>query len=179
MYTMFGCIEDAHHVFDKIHERDVVLWNAMLRTYARAGDCDETLALYYEMQKNGMLPDKFTFAFALKACMGLSSLEEGKEIHYHIREAGLESDVYVGTALVNLYGKFGCLENARAVFDRISHRNVVAWTSMIAGFTENGLAYEALEHFQVVMWPCHPPMHAHQASLVHGHLLVLVPQMHL
>ena len=40
------------------------------------------------------------------------------------------------------------MENARAVFDRISHRNVVAWTSMIAGFTENGLAYEALEHFR-------------------------------
>ena len=87
--------------------------------------------------------------------------------------------LHVGTALINLYGKFGCLENARAVFDRISHRNVVAWTSMIAGFTENGLAYEALEHFRVVMWPCHPPMHAHQASLVHGRLLVLVPRMHL
>ena len=37
MYTMFSCIEDARHVFDKIHEQDVVLWNAMLRTYARAG----------------------------------------------------------------------------------------------------------------------------------------------
>ena len=37
MYTMFGCIEDARHVFDKIHEQDVVLWNVMLRMYARAG----------------------------------------------------------------------------------------------------------------------------------------------
>jgi hypothetical protein len=47
-------------------------------------------------------------------------MEEGKEIHYHTRTIRLEFNIYVGTALVNLYGKFGPLKDAHDVFDKIS-----------------------------------------------------------
>jgi pentatricopeptide repeat protein len=41
-------------VFEKMHEQDFLLWNVMLRVYAKDGNYDETLQPYYEMQRNGI-----------------------------------------------------------------------------------------------------------------------------
>eukprot|EP01018_Ginkgo_biloba_P025976 Gb_06693 [translate_table: standard] len=144
MYAIYGSIQHARLLFDKMAERNVFLWNAMIKAYARCGYCEETLALYYEMQGTGIDPDNFTFAFALKACAGLSALHEGREIHYHIMRAGFESDIYVETALIDMYTKCNSVENARQVFDKMAQRNVVSWTAMIAGYSQNGHCKEAL-----------------------------------
>eukprot|EP01018_Ginkgo_biloba_P004839 Gb_17077 [translate_table: standard] len=119
----------------------------MIRGYATNGNCEEALQIYCQMQLASIEPNNLTFPFVLKACAGLSALREGKVIHYHILRTGFESDVYVTTALVNMYVKCGSLENARIVFDKISQRNVVLWTSMISGYARNGHASDALSLF--------------------------------
>lgn len=72
------------NMFDRMRKRNVYLWNAVIRAYSRKGLWLETLELYYEMQGSGIEPNKFTFLFAIRACAGLSALEEGKEIHDQI-----------------------------------------------------------------------------------------------
>eukprot|EP01018_Ginkgo_biloba_P025794 Gb_04080 [translate_table: standard] len=147
MYTLCGSLENARLVFDKTYDRNVFLWNAIIRGYARNGTYAESLQLYYQMQEAGIQADKFTFPFVLKACAGLSALEEGEEIHYHIVRNGLESDVYVGNALIDMYAKCGSIDNARQVFDKMPKRDLVSWTAMIAGYARNGHANEALTLF--------------------------------
>jgi pentatricopeptide repeat protein len=147
MYAQSGNISDARQVFDKIHERGVIIWNAIIRGYGRKGLCEEVLRLYYQMQQEGIKPDNFTFPIVLKACAGLSALQEGKEIHHHIIRNGLESDVYVCTALVDMYSKCGGVEAACQVFDQTSKRDVVSWSAMISGLAQNGFANEALTVF--------------------------------
>eukprot|EP01018_Ginkgo_biloba_P037442 Gb_29881 [translate_table: standard] len=147
MYAKCGNLENARLVFDKVEDRDGFLWNVMIRGYARNGLCEETLALYYQMQRVGIQPDNFTFPFVLKACADMSSLSEGKRIHHHIIKTGFESHIFVETALIDMYAKCKSMENAHQVFDRMSTRDAFSWSAMIAGYAQNGHPFEALKLF--------------------------------
>ncbi|KAF9624724.1 hypothetical protein IFM89_013262 [Coptis chinensis] len=117
---------------------NIILWNSMIRAYAWKGPLDEAIEFYYKMFDLGITPNKFTFPFVLKACSGLKALEIGKEIHSHVKRSGLDSDVYICTALVDFYAKCGCLYEAKDLFDKMSHKDVVAWNAMIAGSSLHG-----------------------------------------
>eukprot|EP01018_Ginkgo_biloba_P010117 Gb_21745 [translate_table: standard] len=147
MYAAWGSPQNARLVFDKISKPNSFLWSTMIRGYARNGYCEDTLKLYYQMQLAGIPPDNFTFPFVLKACAGLSALQEGKEIHYHIVRNGFDSDVFIEASLIDMYAKCGNIESARQVFDKMSTRDVVSWTAMIEGYVQNGHAHEALALF--------------------------------
>eukprot|EP01018_Ginkgo_biloba_P039605 Gb_08794 [translate_table: standard] len=147
MYDLCDSMDNARRAFDRVQRQDVFLWNMMIKGYARNGPYEEAVALYYQMLWSGIQPNNFTFPFVLKACASLSSLQEGKKIHDHIIIRGLESDVYVGSALINMYCKCQSTEDARHVFDKMSERNVVSWTAMISGYAQNGHDNKALALF--------------------------------
>ncbi|KAL6989146.1 hypothetical protein U1Q18_014898 [Sarracenia purpurea var. burkii] len=143
LYVSCNELEFARRVFGSIpipeRKNNVILWNQMIRAYAWKGPFDRAIDLYYEMIESGVTPTKFTYPFVLKACSGLQAVEDGKKIHDHARGLGLESDVYISTALVDFYTKCECLIEAREVFDNMSERDVVAWNAMIAGSSLHGL----------------------------------------
>ncbi|KAJ7528001.1 hypothetical protein O6H91_16G079800 [Diphasiastrum complanatum] len=148
MYAKCGCTEDARELFDNMSERNVVSWTAMIAGYAQNGLGKEALALYEQMKQGGMQPNHVTFVLLLNACASLAALEQGKQLHSEIIKRGFQSDVVVGSTLVDMYAKCGCTEDARELFDNMSERNVVSWTAMIAGYAQNGLAQEALALFE-------------------------------
>jgi len=147
MHDMCSSVDNARLVFDKIYESDVFSWNVRIRGHARNGQYEEAIVLYVKMLCAGIRPNNFTFPFVLKACAAFSAMQEGAEIHSHIIKMGLELDVYVGTALINMYAKCGNMEDACKVFDNRSQRNVVLWTALIAGYAQNREAVEALKVF--------------------------------
>ena len=107
------------------------------------------LLLYGKMlQSEKDILDRFTFAALLKSCAQLKDLLRGSEIHCYICRKGslLESDdVFLASALVDMYSKCGSVSKAREVFDGLSVtlRNVVSWTALIAAYTESGCSEEA------------------------------------
>lgn len=139
LYVVCGEIELARLVFDEIEKPSIFLWNSMIRAYAWNGPFGQAIDLYHQMLTSGAKPNKFTFPFVLKACSGLMALEDGKEIHNQAKRAGLESDVFISTALVDLYVKCGCLSDAHNIFDKMPERDIVAWNAMIAGSALHGL----------------------------------------
>lgn len=147
-YSLFHKPDPARLVLDSNPNPSVVSWNSMIRAYTRADYHKEALSLYRCMLKKGVDPDKYTFTFALKACTGTLDFGEGLSIHRDIARAGLESDVYIGTGLVDMYCKMGDQKSAREVFDRIPYKDVVAWNAMIAGFSHSGDPREALAFFR-------------------------------
>eukprot|EP01018_Ginkgo_biloba_P001961 Gb_38292 [translate_table: standard] len=147
MYAKCNTVEDAREVFDEMSVRDVVSWSAMIAGFAHNGDWEEALKLLRQMIAGGMKPNDFTIASALTACAGLAALEQGKCVHALIMAIGFDSDVFVGSALVDMYAKCGCVEDARHVFEEIPERDVVAWNAMITGYAQNGLGEKAVELF--------------------------------
>eukprot|EP00249_Psilotum_nudum_P016665 c25935_g6_i1 orf=43-2346(+) len=147
MYGKCGSKEDARRVFDKMPHRDVVSWTAMMAVCTRHGYCKDALQLFQGMQLNGVMPDKVTLLTLLETCANLADLAEGKLIHVSIVDRGFESDVSVGNAIIDMYGKCGSLEDARRMFNKMPQRDVISWTAMIAAYAQHGLGKEALELF--------------------------------
>eukprot|EP01018_Ginkgo_biloba_P036923 Gb_03481 [translate_table: standard] len=157
-YAHNGYVAEAMELFKKMPERNVVSWTAMISACATHGKGEDALTLFYEMQQTGIQPNQFTFASILPSCANLAALEHGKEVHEDIIRSGFHSNVFVASALVDMYIKCERIENAQKVFDRMNERNVVSWNAMIAGNAQNGDVNEALKLFQkmpdrnVVSW---------------------------
>ncbi|XP_077219610.1 uncharacterized protein LOC143853757 [Tasmannia lanceolata] len=150
LYISFGCLDYAFHLFHKIPRPCSFLWNMMIRGYATQGLFHQSIKLYSQMINTGLRPDKFAFPFALKSCAGLSALPMGKHIHQHVICCGCSNDLFVDAALVDMYAKCGCVEDARIVFDKMPERDLVSWTSMISGYAHNGYNSETLEFFDLM-----------------------------
>eukprot|EP01018_Ginkgo_biloba_P018582 Gb_16828 [translate_table: standard] len=148
MYAKCGSIANARHVFNKMSERDVVSWNVVIAGYVHHGHVEEALNLFYQMRRAGMHPNSFTFASILKACASLGALKPGEHVHTHIIKAKFESDVFVGSALVDMYGKCGTVEEARRVFDKMPERNLVSWNAIIVAYAQHGNGKESLRLFE-------------------------------
>lgn len=151
MHAKCGNVEDARKVFDSMQVRDVVSWNAMLGGYARVDNSDQVLHLFRLMQRRNVRPSSVTFVSILNACAKLGALEDGRQLHAHITRCGLESQIFVATALLDMYYKCGSLEEARAVFERMPRRDVVSWTAMFSGYADHGCASEAVALFEEML----------------------------
>lgn len=109
----------------------------------------EPVILFRKMVRRGYPnPNTFTMAFVLKACSIVSALEEGQQVHANVLKSGFGSSPFVETALVNFYAKCEDIVLASKVFDEITDRNLVAWSTMISGYARIGLVNEALGLFR-------------------------------
>ncbi|XP_024529386.1 pentatricopeptide repeat-containing protein At3g12770 [Selaginella moellendorffii] len=153
MYGKCGSLRDAKEIFESFSSgRDVVAWTAMIQAYAQLGHSAAALELFWAVVEAGEArPNRVTFITALGACSNLHDLEEGRKIHRYIdryEEEEERSDVLVATALINMYGKCGSVEDAREIFQGISKRDVIAWNAIIAANAQLGHGKEALELLQ-------------------------------
>ncbi|CAM6066490.1 unnamed protein product [Sphagnum tenellum] len=148
MYAKCGSIDEAWRVFNSMPKCDVVAWNAMILGYAKRGQGQKALQLSCQMQYEGVHPISVTFVGMLNACANVAALEEGRHIHGAIIESGYESDVFVGSGLIDMYAKCGSVEDAWRVFNRMPRCNMVAWTAMLGAYALHGHANEALAHFK-------------------------------
>ncbi|KAI3672655.1 hypothetical protein L6452_38752 [Arctium lappa] len=88
-----------------------------------------------------------TYVPLLQKCVKKNSFQEAQIIHGHIMKSGTQEDLFVMTSLVNVYGKCGVMEAARKVFDTLSKRNVVTWTSLMSGYVHNSQPEAAIRVF--------------------------------
>ncbi|KAJ7553580.1 hypothetical protein O6H91_06G104000 [Diphasiastrum complanatum] len=144
MYAKCGSVEHARQVFNSMHERNVVSWNAMIAGYAQQGLGKEALALYGQMKREDVQPNNVTYVVLLNSCASFAALEQGKQLHSHIIKSGIGLDVNVWNALVDMYAKCGSLECACRVFNNMHKRDVVSWNAMIAGYAQQGFGKEAI-----------------------------------
>ncbi|XP_058083625.1 pentatricopeptide repeat-containing protein At2g46050, mitochondrial [Magnolia sinica] len=96
-------------------------------------------------------PNYITFISVLGACLRLNDIEIGKQLHCLIIKVGFSSNGFVGSALVDLYAKFGNVGDARQVFDKIQSRDLVLWNVMVSCYAFNGLGREAFGVFRSMM----------------------------
>ncbi|KAJ4975264.1 hypothetical protein NE237_000370 [Protea cynaroides] len=148
-YGKHGNVEAARELFDKMPQRSLVSWSAMIDGYVRSGDFGEALRLFNEMQALGVKPDVVTLVSVLKACANLGALDQGRWVHIYIdrNKLGWERNVVLGTALVDMYAKCGCIDVAFQLFHGIYVKDAILWNAMIGGLAMHGHGREALKIF--------------------------------
>ncbi|PWA94534.1 pentatricopeptide repeat (PPR-like) superfamily protein [Artemisia annua] len=147
MYGKCGDLVSARRVFDKMGRKDLVTWNAMITGYAQSGSSDEAISLFNIMKAEGVKADKITLSGVLSACASIGALDVGKSVESYASERGLQKDIYVATALIDMYAKCGTVDHALQVFENMPFKNVVTWNTMISAFAFNGRAREAISLF--------------------------------
>lgn len=148
MYTRCGGLEDAQNLFDRLHTRNVVTWNALLGGYVQHGLSHEAIDLYGSMQEEGVSPTGHTYVLLLKACANTGAVSKGKKLHLEIQEKQLEGNLFVGNSVVDFYAKCGSLQDARLVFDRLPKRDVVTWNALLNGYAEHSDGKMAIQCFE-------------------------------
>lgn len=138
MYAKCGSVDDSVQIFESACDKNDITWSAMITGYAQSGDSEKALQLFSKMHLSGMTPSKFTLVGVLNACSDRVAVGKGKEVHGYLIKLGYESQIYIMTALVDLYAKGGCLEDARKGFECLQEPDIVLWTSMIGGYVQNG-----------------------------------------
>ncbi|KAK6944609.1 LOW QUALITY PROTEIN: Pentatricopeptide repeat [Dillenia turbinata] len=174
MYGKCGDFLSARRVFDKMVKKDVITWNAMITgqiikddgsssylslhyhlllitgssVYAQNGMSEEAITLFNHMRSSGVKLNEITLVGVLSACASVGALDLGLWLDTYASERGLQNDVYVATALVDMYAKCGSLELALKVFKNMPHKNEVSWNAMITALAHHGRAKEALSLFE-------------------------------
>ncbi|CAO2829809.1 unnamed protein product [Amaranthus hypochondriacus] len=165
-YSMCGNVNFARHVFDDILYKDMVSWSGMVAGYVENGYFEEGLELYSEMRVFGFMPNTFTLASGLKASVGLKEVDTGKSIHGCALKIGYEKDQYVGIALLDLYTKFGELNEAEVVFRDMSKKDVISWSFLISRCAQGDQNSLALDLFYQMRQACVVPNQFTLASML-------------
>ena len=156
-YVKIGDVQAARRLFEGMADRDVVTWSSMIKGYVRSGDAHEALRVYRGMVQVGVQPNSVTLVSILQACALAVDVEEGKSIHHIAVNMGCELEVGVATALVDMYMKCSCHEEAMHLFHRMPKKDVVAWGAVISGLTQNGLPDESIQMFKCMLLDDHAP----------------------
>ncbi|OVA13356.1 Pentatricopeptide repeat [Macleaya cordata] len=148
MYSKCGLIEFARKVFDELQEKNIISWNSIITGYVECGCFYEALNLFNLMQLEKLRPDEITMLGLISACSNLGELNHGRRIHSYIVSNGLDGNIVLSNALIDMYAKCGSMSRALMVFNKMPKRDVISWTSVIVGHAINGEGKEALVSFQ-------------------------------
>ncbi|KAK7244858.1 hypothetical protein RIF29_39686 [Crotalaria pallida] len=157
--TFSATISYSTTVFDRVLSPTTFLWNSLVRAHcSKRISFSDTLLAFIRMKAHGSVPDRYTYPSVIKACCGMGKVWEGKMVHGSALRCGVDGDVFVGTSLIDLYGKCGEIGDADKVFDGMPVRNVVSYTAMVVGYVSVGDVARAKKLFDempqrnVVAW---------------------------
>ncbi|GMI82875.1 SEEDLING LETHAL 1 [Hibiscus trionum] len=155
-YLRFGKLAEAQKVFDKMAERNVVSWTAMINGYSKLGFGDEALSLFGDSISSGVQGNGKMFVCVMNLCSRRADFELGRQIHGCILKANLRN-LIVDSAVVYFYTQCGELSKAFGVFHGMEEKDVVCWTAMITACSQHGYGEEAFSLFSRMLsdgfWP--------------------------
>lgn len=148
LYTQLGDMSDALKVFSEVPKSDVVPWSLMIARFGQNGFCDEAVDLFIRMRQAFVVPNEFTFTSILNACAVGKCYGLGRQLHGLVVKGGVDLDVYVSNALIDVYAKCEKMDTAVKLFAELSNRNEVSWNTIIVGYANLDEAEEALSLFR-------------------------------
>ncbi|KAI8001073.1 Pentatricopeptide repeat-containing protein [Camellia lanceoleosa] len=130
-YSKFGFTNHARQVFDKMPERNLVPWTAIIGCYSRSGDVETAVCMFNRMRHKGIQPSSVT---VLSLLSGVFDVTHVQYVHACTIQYGFESDLALVNSMLNVYGKCGRVEDARDLFESMETRDVVSWNSLVSNY---------------------------------------------
>lgn len=155
MYVKCGCLEDARGVFDKMEDRTVVSWSAMIAGLAMHGKAEEALELFSTMIQVGMKPNGVTFIGLLHACSHMGLVDQGRKFFASMtRDYGIVPRIEHYGCMVDLLSRASLLREAHEfIMNMPINPNGVVWGALLGGCKVHkniALAEEAIRHLAVL-----------------------------
>ncbi|XP_068648540.1 pentatricopeptide repeat-containing protein At5g55740, chloroplastic [Aristolochia californica] len=116
MYAKFRKIDDARCVFDFSSQKDQVVWNTIIATYAQAGLSGEALKLFYEMQLEGVPPNVISWNSVIFGFFRNRRPTAAKDLFREMQSAGVKPNLYTWTTLISGLAQNGCAYEAIQYF---------------------------------------------------------------
>ncbi|XP_026385828.1 pentatricopeptide repeat-containing protein At4g39952, mitochondrial-like [Papaver somniferum] len=148
MYSKCGTTEDAASSFLELDDKDLISMTTIIGVYAKKGRIRECLDLFWAMQKSEIDPDEIIISCIISGLGNSKKVSEGKAFHGMIIRRGFKLSKMVINSLISMYSKFGCLNIAENLFDRLFERDVDSWNHMISGYSKLGLETKCFELFR-------------------------------
>lgn len=152
-YAQSGDRDGALKLFSRMTREgicpDLVTWNALISGFTRSNQPAEALKLFREMLVVARIrPNHVTLTGLLPVCGLMGSAQRGRELHSLIYRLALEVNVYVASALIDMYSKCGSIKAARNVFEAIPVRNIALWNAIIGCLGKHGAVADSLQLFE-------------------------------
>ncbi|CAD6272115.1 unnamed protein product [Miscanthus lutarioriparius] len=144
-YASNGCTGEAIDLFRSMPARGLFTWTALISGFVKAGNNTGAVGLFVEMRRDGVrIDDAFVLATVVGGAADLAALVLGRQLHGFAIRLGFLSSMIVGNALVDMYSKCSDIHSAREVFEGITVRDVISWTTILVGEAQHGRAEEVL-----------------------------------
>ncbi|TKY53292.1 Pentatricopeptide repeat-containing protein [Spatholobus suberectus] len=154
-YAKCGKLEISVQLFNEIHSKSNITWGAMMSGFIQNGSFMESIVLFQQMQAENLNIVPEIWRNLLDAYANLGALKLGKVVHCYLIKnlfnGPIEDTVHLETSVLNMYLRGGSISSAKACFDRMPVKDVVAWTTMIEGLGSHGFGFDALRYFNLMI----------------------------
>ncbi|XVF27928.1 hypothetical protein REPUB_Repub14bG0151800 [Reevesia pubescens] len=147
MYAKCGHLEQSCAVFERIDRKDLVSWNAIIAGCAQNDHLSKALFFFNKMRLTLQKPDSLTVVSLLQASASTGALNQGRWFHNLVIRSCLRPCILVDTALVDMYCKCGDLDVAVKCFRMMLQRDLISWSTIIAGYGSHGKGETALSMY--------------------------------
>ncbi|XP_042512317.1 pentatricopeptide repeat-containing protein At5g42450, mitochondrial [Macadamia integrifolia] len=147
-YCEAEAFSNARQVFEETSAWNLVSVTAIIGHFARHGRQKEAIGIFSRMLILNIRPNEYAFAILIHSSVAVKNLHTGRQLHACAAKMGLQSNVFVGSSLVDTYAKLSSIEEAQRAFRDTNNPNVVSYTTLICGFLRNERLEAALRLFE-------------------------------
>ncbi|KAK1440107.1 hypothetical protein QVD17_05932 [Tagetes erecta] len=147
-YVKSGSVRSANQIYKNMINKDTVSCTALIAGYAHEGsNTMDAMNLFIELRQVLMNVDNVILCSMFNICAN-TSLGLGKQIHALSLKCLACHDVPMNNALIDMYSKCGEIIDACRVFDEMKEKNIISWTSLIAGYGKHGNGNKAIALYE-------------------------------
>ncbi|KAG8368365.1 hypothetical protein BUALT_Bualt15G0037900 [Buddleja alternifolia] len=148
MYINCNFINDAYCIFSEISKKDLVAWTLMLRGFSRSGDWKQTIEHFNKMMaEDDIILDSISLITILSSCSSSGALQHGRRAHALVIKTGYQSDIFAGSAVIDMYANCASMEDAKIYFEEMEQKDVACWNALISGYGMIGCGSKAIDLF--------------------------------
>ncbi|GAU14148.1 hypothetical protein TSUD_169730 [Trifolium subterraneum] len=146
MYSKCFHVDLALQVLDNEHGSNnyAFCYKTVLNALVESERWAEAMDVLRRLVNDCVVWDSDTYVSVMKLCGQIRDLQLGLQVHAQLLKGVLMFNVFVGSKLVDMYGKCGNVLNSRKFFDGLQIRNVVVWASLMTAYLQNGDFEETL-----------------------------------
>ncbi|XP_024989576.1 putative pentatricopeptide repeat-containing protein At3g47840 isoform X1 [Cynara cardunculus var. scolymus] len=150
MYNKCGKGEYALYLFEKMRTKDVVSWTTIITTYVQTSQEQQAIHAFFRMRESEVSPNEFTLAAIISGCANIVRIDLGQQFHAYVLHTCLFGCMSVANSIMTMYSKCGKLDLSSVVFEEMTRRDVVSWSTIIGGYAQGGFGEEAFQYLSLM-----------------------------